>query len=155
MTNSKKIVVVAAAALILGVAAGALLTCYGCCKDKVAVVDVQKVVASSKAVAEFKKEQRDSIADLQEWVKKTQEEVEKLDTEKKKQDLALKYREEFMLKQENLRQNEIDRLQEIDADITKLIIKVSKDQGYAQTFAKGNIIYGGTDITEKVIEALD
>jgi len=151
MTDSKKLVLTAAAAVVVSVLTCGLLCC--CC-NKVAIVDVQQVVAHSKSVAEFKETQAAKAASLQEWVAKSNEEIGKLTSEKEKEALAEKYREELAQKQAEYQSEDIARLQEIDADITKIIEDVAKKAGYKRAFVKGTIVFGGDDITEKVIEAL-
>ena len=151
MTDSKKLVLTAAAAVVASVLVGGFL----CCRcNRVAVVDVQQVVAHSKVVAEFKESQAAKAMSLQEWVAKSNEEIGKLTSEKEKEALAAKYREELTQKQIAYQNEDIAKLQEIDADMTKLIEDVAKKAGYRKAFVKGTIIYGGTDITDKVIEAL-
>lgn len=152
MKTSGKILLTAVVALSLGVAAGAL---WKCCCTKVAVVDVQKVVAQSKSVAEFRKEQQTKAADLQEFVNQSNAEISKAADDKQKEELAQKYRLELLEKQQTYQEEDMARLQEIDDNITKLIAEVSKKNGYRQTYAKGSLIYGGDDITDKVVEALD
>lgn len=156
MKTSGKILLTAVVALSLGVAAGSLWKCCG--KDgvagKVAVVDVQKVVASSKSVAEFRNEQQAKAADLQEFVNKSNEEISKAKDDKEKEELAQKYRLELLEKQQSYQEEDMAKLQEIDDNITKLIAEVSEANGYKQTYAKGSLIHGGDDITDMVVEAL-
>ena len=151
MTDSKKLVLTAVAAVVVSVLFCGLL----CCRcNKVAVVDVQQVVAHSKVVAEFKESQAAKASSLQEWVAKSNEEIGKLTSEKEKEALAAKYREELTQRQIAYQNEDIAKLQEIDADITKIIEKVAKKEGYKKAFVKGTIIFGGEDITDKVIDAL-
>ena len=58
---------------------------------KIAVVDVQAVVAQSQQVKVLKQEQTKKIQDLEKWLKKVNEDVAKQQTEEGKQKLTKKY----------------------------------------------------------------
>ena len=155
MTDTKKLVITASASAAVAVVLSVLFCGLLCCKcDKTAIVDVQQVVSHSKVVAEFKDAQAEKAKSLQEWVAAHNEEISKLTSDKEKEALAEKYREELAQKQQAYQDEDIAKLQEIDADITKLIAKIAKEAGYKKVFVKGTIISGGTDITEEVIEAM-
>ncbi len=151
----KNSVVSGVVTVVVAVAISCGLCCMSCCKkNNIAVVDVQKVVESSKAVEEFRVAQQNAEKALQEWIEKSNAEVEKVKGEKEKTALINKYREEFEQKRANLQESNIQSLHKLDADMTAVIEKVAKAAGFNKAFPKNTVIFGGTDITEDVINAM-
>ena len=131
------------------------LCCGLCCKkgDKIAVVDVQKIVSQARPVAELRQNMQIQMNELQAWVNASNAEIEKA-SEKDKEALTQKYAAELQERQLGLKKVQAEKLQQIDADITKLIEKVAKKEGYTITLVKTSVATGGTDITDKVIAEL-
>ena len=66
-------------------------------EQKVAVIDIQAVVAKSAQVQALKKEQQTKIQDLEKWLKTAQADVEKQKTQEGKDKLLKKYNAEFYI----------------------------------------------------------
>ena len=150
MKNLNKYIV-----LCLAVVLGFFICCCCCCKkgDRIAVVDVQKIVGQSRPVAELRQDMQIQMNELQAWVSASNAEIEKA-KEGDKEALTQKYQAELQQKQQNLQKAQAEKLQQIDADITKLIEKVAKEEGFTVTLVKTTVATGGTDITDKVIAKL-
>jgi len=119
-------------------------------ETKIAIVDVQAVVAQSQQVKALKQEQTKKIQDLEKWLKKVNEDVAKQKTEEGKQQLTKKYNEEFAKKKEAIAKDYQARLQSIDKSISDTIAQQAKAKGYSMVIAKGVILYGGDDITADI-----
>ena len=122
---------------------------------KIAVVDVQAVVAQSKQVQALKTEQTKKLEDLQKWLKTVSEDVAKQKTDDGKQKLTAKYNAEFAKKKEAIAKDYQARLQTVDKSITDTIAATARAKGYTMVISKGVVIYGGSDITadiQKVIK---
>lgn len=130
------------------------LSACKCCDGKVAVVDVQKVVTTSPEVQKLKLEQEKNSAELAEWVKGPNEEIEKVKDKVKKAELANKYATELNQKKQAMQIEYVQKLQQIDAKITDTIKAVAEQKGFKKVFTKASLIVGGEDITEDVIKAL-
>ena len=117
---------------------------------EVAVVDVQKVVASSKQVNDLKAEQKTKLEGLAEFVKKANAEVAAQKDEAKKKQLAEKYNKELSVKKEAINKTYAQKLQAIDKNVSELIAKKAKAGGFNIVLAKGVVLYGGTDITASI-----
>ena len=136
------------ACLILGLSIGAINSVYA--EQKIAVVDVQAVVASSAQVQALKKEQQTKIQDLEKWLKTAQADVEKQSTNEGKEKLLKKYNADFAKKKEDIAKDYKTRLQAVDKSITESITTIAKAKGYNMVISKGVVIYGGDDITKDI-----
>lgn len=123
-------------------------------KNNIAVVNVMEVVNKSAQVEALKNEQTAKTQELMQWLQTVQEEVKKEKDSKKQEELLKKYNDEFTQKRTELSTQYNEELQKIDDSITATISKIAKDKGYALVAAKGMIVYGGTDITEEVANAV-
>lgn len=122
--------------------------------SKIAVVDVQKVVASSSQVKALKKERQTKISELIKFAEKAQKDVVAVTDVKKKQSLEEKYNKELISKREKLDKDYASKLAAIDKSISDKIVVEAKNGGYDIVLAKGVVLYGGTDITNNVIKAV-
>ena len=122
--------------------------------EKIAVVDVQAVVAKSPQVQALKKEQLKKMEDFQKWLTNAKNDIEKQKTDEGKAKLRKKYEAEYVKKQEAMRKSYMEKLQSADKSINATIEEQAKTKGYDMIIAKGVVIYGGDDITEDVIKAL-
>lgn len=143
---------------VLGVIVLLLLWFFCCCGNcksmKAAVVDVQRIVNQARPVTVLREELQTQMAALQEWVASTTEVINKETSKEKKDELTKQYQEELTKKQQVIQREYAEKLQKIDADLTALIEKVAKKEGYGITFVKGSVAAGGVDITDKVLAAL-
>lgn len=117
---------------------------------KVAVVDVQAVVAKSVQVQNLKKEQDAKRKEMAQFIKKAGEDIKKQTTEAKKQELAKKYDNELNAKREANEKAYKTKLQAIDKNISDTIVQQAKAMGYDLVLTKGVVLYGGDDITGAV-----
>lgn len=118
--------------------------------QKIAVVDINRVVGQSAQVMALKKEQAVKTEELQKWLNTARADVEKQKTQTGKEKLIQKYDEEFAKKQQSLRNDYTKKLQTIDNDISAVIKKEAKSKGYDIVLAKGVVLYGGEDITTSI-----
>ncbi|MCQ2966358.1 MAG: OmpH family outer membrane protein [Alphaproteobacteria bacterium] len=131
-----------------------LTACKCCDGKKLAVVDVQKVVTAYPEVQKLRLEQEKNTAELAEWIKGPNEEIEKIKDKDKKAELANKYATELNQKKQALQLEYVQKLQQIDAKITEIIKSVADKKGFKMVFTKNSLVVGGTDITEEVIQEL-
>ena len=123
-------------------------------EGKIAVVDVQAVVAKSAQVQALKKDQQTKMKELDKWLKVAQADVEKQKSQEGKEKLLKKYNTDFAKKKEEIAKNYQTKLKEIDASITNTIATEAKAKGYDMVITKGVVIYGGDDITAAVQKAV-
>lgn len=132
------------------------LCCGFCCKKgvKVAVVDVQQIVNQARPVAELRQDMQVQMSNLQEWVNNSNAEISKADSQEKKDELTKQYQEELMQRQQLIQRDYAAKLQQLDAELTKIIEKTAAKEGMNITLVKGSVAAGGVDITDKVIAQL-
>lgn len=144
---------------IASIAIVAILAWAGCCvfccnKSKIAVVDVQQIVANAQPVVQLRQEMQNQVTNLQQWIDNSNENINKENSQEKKDELAKQYQAELLQRQQLIQQDYAAKLQQIDASLTNLIEKVAKEEGFNITLVKGSVAAGGTDITAKVVERL-
>lgn len=139
--------------VILGVLLAAYGLCsFGCCKGpKLAVVDVQRIVNQAQPVVELRQDMQSKMSSLQEWVNNSNAAINKESSQEKKDKLAKQYQEELMQKQQAIQSDYAKKLQQLDAELTKIIEQTAAKEGCHVTFIKGSIAAGGIDITDKVL----
>jgi outer membrane protein len=129
--------------LILGIAI--LILIAGCTSpQKIAVVDMKKIIETSEQVQNYQKNLDEKLRELQS------------DYESNVQDI--KDRENL----EEKRQTAYEKSQEIKTEmevklksfIQEAIDKVAKEESIDVVLRKSDIKYGGVDITDKVIESM-
>lgn len=118
--------------------------------EKIAVVDVQKVVNESKQVKALRAEQQKKAKEIVAWIKTAREDVQKQSTDENKEKLAKKYDELFLKKQEVLKSEYTKKLAEIDKSISGTIEQYAKSKGYTIVVSKSIVLYGGDDITAEI-----
>lgn len=121
---------------------------------KVAVVDVQKVVASSSQVKALKEEQKKKGQEVAKFIENAKAALDKEKDANKKKTLEAKYNKEFQAKREAIAKNYETKLLAIDKNITAAIDTNAKANGYDLVLVKGAVLSGGTDITEEVAKAV-
>ena len=119
---------------------------------KIAVVDLQKVVSSSKQVKVLKDEQYKKATDLEKWLDVAKKDIEKQSTDENKQKLIKKYDSELAKKREANTKEYTRKLNEIDASVSQVITTYAKSKSYDMVLAKSNVLFGGIDITNEIIK---
>lgn len=122
--------------------------------QKIAVVDIQKVVASSAQVKALKASQEAKNKELTEFIKKAQADVNKQTDEKKKKALAQQYEKQLATKREAFAKEYATKLKATDASITAQIGKKATEMGYTMVLPKSGVIFGGDDITSTILKVI-
>lgn len=121
---------------------------------KIAVVDVQKVVAASSQVKALKSSQEAKNKELAAFIKKAQEDVNKQTDAKKKKALAESYEKQLVQKREANLKEYTAKLKAADANITAQIGKKATELGYTMVLPKSAVVYGGDDITATILKTI-
>ena len=150
MKNSLKLLTVSLVAFAIGIAAGNYAISDVPSNFKVAVVDVQKVVASSSQVKALKDEQKKKGQELAKFIETAKASLDKEKDAKKKKALEEKYNKEFQAKRDAIAKNYETKLLAIDKNISSVIDKNAQANGYNLVLAKGVVLSGGTDITDAI-----
>ena len=154
MKNSLKFLTVATVAFVIGLSVNNYAVSDVPDNFKVAIVDVQKVVANSAQVKALKEEQKKKSQELAKFIETAKTNLDKEKDEKKKKALEEKYNKEFQTKRTAIAKNYETKLLNIDKNITNIIDENAKKNGYNLVLAKGAVLSGGTDITEEISKAV-
>ena len=118
------------------------------------VVDVQWLVSHIKEVQILRQEHQANLVALQQWVKAANAEIAAQNMPEDKNSLTQKYQLELNQKQQAMQQKHLQKVQAVDANLSKLIADVAKKENLDYVFAKGTLVFGGQDITQKVADAM-
>ena len=146
MKNGLKILTISLVAFVIGITAGNYAISDVPTNFKVAIVDVQKVVASSGQVKALKEEHKKKTQELTKFIDTAKTAIDKEKDTKKRQALENKYNKEFQEKRKAIAKNYETKLLAID--------KNAKENGYDLVLAKGAVLSGGTDITNEIAKAV-
>ena len=119
-------------------------------EEKIAVVDLQQIVANSAQVKQLKQEHSKKIADLDKIIINARGEISNEKDPAKVLLLEDKYMKEFNTKKESLERDYNNRLGVIEKNIKNEITKKAQKDGYDYVFAKSVVLYGGKDITNEL-----
>ena len=150
MKNSIQTLTIAVATFALGLGLNSFAIGDMPANYKVAIVDINTVVAKSAQVQALKNEQLKKTEELQKWLNSAKADIAKQSTEANKQKLTKKYETTFAKKQENIKNEYAKKLANIDKNISTTIEKEAKAQNYDLVLPKGIVLYGGNDITEAI-----
>ena len=118
--------------------------------NRIAVVDVQKVVASSAQVKALKADREAKLKDLATFVQTARTNVSKEKDANKKKALEAKYNKELNAKRTAIQKDYTNKLTNIDKSISATIAQKAKAANYNMVLAKGVVLYGGEDITAEI-----
>lgn len=152
MNKNVKLLAAVATAFAIGFSANNFAMSDVPSNFKVAVVDVQQVVASSAQVKALKKEQQAKTEEVIKYIDKARKDVASVSDEKKKKALEDKYNKELVTKRETLEKDYATKLQAIDKNISSTIETQAKAKNYNVVLAKGVVLYGGDDITADIVK---
>ena len=122
--------------------------------QKIAVVDIQKVVSASAQVKALKASQEAKNKELAAFIKKAQEDVNKQTDVNKKKSLAESYEKQLKTKREANMKDYTAKLKAADANITAQIGKKATELGYTMVIPKSSVVWGGDDITETILKGI-
>ena len=136
---------------------GLLLTTKVCAEPtvaKIAVVDLQKIVNQSSQIKSLKASQEAKSKELSNLIKKAQTDIEKQTDVNKKKALVEKYDKELNTKRESITKEYTQKLKDADNNLTTQITKKATELGYNVILPKNTVIFGGDDITDKVLKVI-
>jgi Skp family chaperone for outer membrane proteins len=122
--------------------------------NRIAIVDVNRVVAQSAQVQALKNEQAQRSQELQQWLNSVKADVDSKATNEEKQSLVATYNQEFTKRQDDIRAKYAQELQAIEKSINETISEEAKNQGFDIVLAKHFVLFGGEDITEEVAKVV-
>lgn len=120
----------------------------------IAVVDVQKVVASSAQVKTLKADREAKIKELSTFINNARAAVKKETNADKKKVLEAKYNKELNVKKDAIQKDYAKKLAAVDKSISTVIAQKAKAYNYDIVIAKGVVLYGGKDITAEVAQSV-
>ncbi|MGM9993689.1 MAG: OmpH family outer membrane protein [Candidatus Avigastranaerophilus sp.] len=150
MKNSFKVLTIAAAAFMVGIATSNYAISDIPSNFKVAVVNVPKLVESSAQVKALKEQNTKNVQELAKFGETAQTAIAKEKDPKKQKALKEKYQKEFQTKRSAMTKTYENKLIEIDKNISNIIMTQAKANGYNLVLAKSAVLVGGTDITDEI-----
>lgn len=119
--------------------------------EKIGVVDVKKVVSSSKAVAKVKKEQAANKKALVAYIKSSADKINKEKDEAKKEELKKAFSAELQTKREAMNKTYTEKLMKINNDMNTQLTKIAKEKKYDLILTQDSVLYGGEDLTKDLM----
>lgn len=117
---------------------------------KIAVVDVQKIVANSSQVKQLKADQEKKLGEMQKTIQQAQAEISKEKDPAKITALEEKYRNQINDQKVALDKDYNDKLTKIDSEIRTAVVEKAKSLNYNLVLPKSMVFYGGEDITDVI-----
>lgn len=121
---------------------------------KIAVVDIQKVILNSSEIKKLKENQEKQLQDLQRTINTAREEISKETNPAKSAKLEEKYRKEINDKEIALETSYNKQLSTINNKIKTEVAEKAHSMNYNIVLSKNSILFGGEDITDKIVEGI-
>lgn len=122
---------------------------------KIAVVDVQKIVANSSQVKQLKADQEKKLGEMQKTIQQAQSEISKEKDPAKITALEEKYRNQINDQKVALDKDYNDKLTKIDSEIRTAVVEKAKSLNYNLVLPKSMVFYGGEDITDVIAKDIN
>ena len=117
-----------------------------------AVVDVQRVVMSSKDLVALNSERNAQIQNLRKMADEANAEINKEKKEDEKKKLSEKHLAQINAKKAEYDKEYASALQASDQKLNGIINSVAEKEGLKIVFNKSSLVTGGVDITDAVVE---
>ncbi len=117
---------------------------------RIAMIDVDRVVAKSSFVKKLKTEYDKKNKELERWLKNVKKQIEKPDSKDVKDKLVKRYEKEFEEKKEEITKDFQKKLKIVNADVTSQISAAAKENHYDIVLSKAVVVLGCDDITELI-----
>jgi Skp family chaperone for outer membrane proteins len=123
--------------------------------QSIGTVDADKIIANYNRAQDVEADLKVKEAEIQKFIADAQKRIKSASTPVEKNNLEKQLSEEFRTKQTEYRQLQIEESKKINDDIIDAIEKVASQQSIDIVLAKGAVFVGGSDITDKVLQALN
>ena len=121
---------------------------------KIAVVDMAQLINKSSQIQALNKEENTRKTEIINIINKANTEIQNQNNEAKKKEIATKYEKQINAKRDAMAKNRKAKLEAINKNISDTIAQQAKMLGYDLVVVKGVVLYGGDDITDKVLKNL-
>lgn len=152
MSIDKKTLVCSVSAAVVVALLASFACKFTCCKNNIGVIDLQRVVAVSKDVANLRASRSTQIAELQKMADEANAKIEKIQDEKEKKAATEQYLAAIQAKKAEFDSAYNASLQASDNKIQGVIDTIAKKQDLNVILNKTSVVSGGTDITEAVVD---
>ena len=122
---------------------------------RVAIVDIQRVVANSNEIKTLKLEQEKQVQNMQTTINKAREEISKEKDPVKIAALEEKYRNDINNQKLALDESYNSKLKAIDSKIKTAVVEKARSMNYNIVLPKNTVLFGGDDITEQVASIIN
>jgi len=124
----------------------------GFAKERIGVVDIQKIVNNSNEVRILKQQHNAQLEDLNKIISNAQAAISKETDAQKIIMLQDKYNNEFNMKKNNIDNQYNSKLSYIEEKLRKEIVESAKKNDYDIVISKNVVFYGGEDITDIILK---
>lgn len=121
---------------------------------KYGFVDVNKVVAASKAVEKANKERAAEKKKIIKFIEESANKMNKEEDEKKREEMKNQFDLDLTAKKSEMNKSYGEKLMKINNDINAELIKIAKDKDYQLILTKDAVLYGGDDLTQDLIKVV-
>lgn len=122
---------------------------------KIAIIDVQALVNQTPSVLALRSQQQQNASIIQNWINNVNNQLSQITDQNTRQATAQQYQIELNKRQQMLQNEYALKIQAIDAELSKLVSDVANEKKLDYVFAKGTVVFGGTDITSDVTKLLN
>ena len=119
--------------------------------QKIAYVDVAKLMSSSKILKTAENTRASQTKDMLKWYDTASADIQKQSTPEAKKAAIKKYEEQLTQKKKSIKEAYTKKVNEVDGQLSNAINQKSKELGYDIVLRSDVVLYGGEDITSKIV----
>ena len=119
--------------------------------QKIAYVNVTKLVQSSKTLKSAQSAKEKQEQEMLNWFKTASADINKQSTKEGKEALVKKYETQLNQKKKTIADAYIKKVNDVDKQLNDVIQQKSKDMGYDLVLRKESVLFGGVDITDSIL----
>ena len=139
---------------IIAAVLGSLVTQKAVCAKKAAfaVVDLQRVVLSSKEIAALSNNRQNQLQELRKMADDANAQINAEKNEDAKKELSQKFLGEINAKKDGFDKTHAAGLQAAEQNLNNVINEVANKEGLSVVLIKSSVVTGGKDITDSVVD---
>ena len=119
--------------------------------SNIAYVNVAKLLSSSKTLKAAEQTRTKQTQDMLKWYDSANAEIMKQQDKEARKALIKKYEAQLTQKKKSIKDAYSKKVLEVDKQLDAEITKQAKAMGYNLVLRKDSVLFGGVDITDKIL----
>ncbi len=121
---------------------------------KIAYINVGKLLTASKTLKAAEDQRTKDTTEMLKWYDNASADIQKQSTQEAKNALIKKYEAELTKKKKTIKDAYAKKVSDVDKQLDTTITQKAKELGYTIVLRKDAVLFGGDDITAKILPSV-